>query len=610
MSARSTWIWSGASVVATSLFFWWVIRRALASYHSLQRSGIEGAAQNRQALIVSAWTTFYYRLLGTLVDYLIKLADFGKNLFYFPIGVDYRRFKKDFNSYDFSVTPWSTKQITNDAYLPFKWSYFLLCVLAVAIPVWVFKSVSTSFRMFYPDPNEILYFALGAGLVIYFCDVVVIRTLSVAVVRDGVQDLRPGFFANLGRLSGLLIFRFLVVLCTATILGFSVITPLIQSDLETTLRVKEVAKVFASPEYERYQRQRVQLARDIFHLDAKRFCTGFAFTGVQPGETFRYEVIHHEAILEGLPSLVAAQVDTVTPNVQRDNALAIAAPQNDIQCRQWIDPEEPVCRMRAVGSECPNASKLAKEVIVEAVRLFGWNRATQSYNLGNADKLKGLQGQLGFVTEGSWQAFETIVQELRESVSDAKRLSLPKPRHLQLCGPLGSWFGCDDKSQPRNDAEQLEPNLDINEVANVMVNKAMNLPSNLGFVLPIALITLFAVFELLILLYKSYGSYDVLENLNRVTLLEHSEYLKTGIAGRLLQADMNTRSEWGLSDHVFGIARASNDLIGAYTSTAIRGMLFSVLPILLLAIIIYQHFKTSPIFWFFNLLLSGVGSKS
>jgi hypothetical protein len=266
-----TFFGSVVFAIAVGSFIAW---RAVSTYRSLrtnQSTGVQPQPSNSQKL-VHAWTRLYHRLAGLILDYILKLSDLLKNLFYFPICADHKRFKKTWQAYDFSSVPWMQKTVTNKAYLPFKGSYVLLCVLALLIPVWVYSSVRTSMAAFYPRSIPIDTFAMGIALVIYFCDVVVIRTLSAGLVRskldtsNGLRKVLASIWPNLV----VSVFRCLVVLCTAIILSFSVLPPLFISDLNTELREGEVKRLVKTEQYRFLSTERIRIAQEIFRLDAKK----------------------------------------------------------------------------------------------------------------------------------------------------------------------------------------------------------------------------------------------------------------------------------------------------------------------------------------------------
>lgn len=84
--ANTTLLLHALSVIVFLGFIAVVYWRAKRAYRNADLLPNDKSNSKRQAQIVTAWTTLFYRLVGAIIDYLIKLADFVKNLFYFPIG--------------------------------------------------------------------------------------------------------------------------------------------------------------------------------------------------------------------------------------------------------------------------------------------------------------------------------------------------------------------------------------------------------------------------------------------------------------------------------------------------------------------------------------------
>jgi hypothetical protein len=573
-----------------------IVWHAYATYRALKLNPSALPQASSSQNLVHAWTRLYHRLAGLILDYLLKLSDLIKNLFYFPICTDHKRFKKTWQSYDFSTVPWTQKTITNYAYLPFKGSYILLCLLALVIPVWVYSSVKSSMSAFYPSSVPIDTFALGIALVIYFCDVVVIRTLSAGLVgvklnaSTGNGKLIPKLVVSL--------FRCFVVLCTAIILSFSVLPPLFISDLNIELRDREVKRLKSTEEYRYLSSERTRLAQEIFLLKAKHYCAGFALTGLKPGEAFAYDSKEFSGILQTLPA----------PGTDESGTLALVTPPATIGCRAFLDPEEEICISKRAGPECKNTQRLAKEVITDAVRLFGVSDRARIYEIAGVTEFMGRQywsTPKGNARAAEYETFSNRVDKFTSRVERARELNVSLRPNEDDEG-TGTDVEDAELDTERREVESDEdepvyeeavpPRLDVNDVARVVTSKLGLSTSNLGAALPLALIVIFVMFELLILVYKSYGSYDALESLDAKIIGEHMDFLNSGTVGKVLLSDMETKSDWSIGDHLFAVVQALGQLVVATASTAFRGALFAVAPLLCAGYLIYDFFKSSWIF--------------
>lgn len=178
-----------------------------------------------------AYQDLFTSILFAILDYTIKFYYFWKNIFYFPLGVDHRVFKRSNSKLILDQGKIISKQQTNAFYIGLRPTYALICITTYTIAVWIFHSISNTFAPFVVDQNKLLLYSLITACAVFLCDVSIIRTLIVIEVKrvNGVKknDKLLSVF--------LIIYRMVIVLATGALLSFSLAIPLVEDSLMTAV---------------------------------------------------------------------------------------------------------------------------------------------------------------------------------------------------------------------------------------------------------------------------------------------------------------------------------------------------------------------------------------
>lgn len=589
-----------STVFSTALFLFTVVyvaKKAKNFLGTIETPSADVVAA-RQAELLKQLNTLTLRLLAILVDYLLKLIDFAKNLFYFPIGVDHREFKHEYYVYDYVKTPPERKKQPNTGWIAFKPSYVIICLLCYLIPIIVYGNVKTALAMFSHNPVRANSIALLIGIAIFFSDVAIVRTsIKLGSLNYLSQQNWLEILTRLLQKCSAYMLRSLVVVCTSLTLGFALVPDFYRTDLDQALQRREKQKLLDSKEFENFQALRHQLIQTRYNLSIKKFCAGFAFTGGSKDAVYLGD--SKEEIDKTLPSF---SKETTAPQSQVTPA--------DV-CAPYLRIDEPVCEaaLPLKQTPCKNAYKLAREVLNEANSLYGEEIAKTQYDLGGFRDLKTV-GIAGITAQdsasGKFQSTAAALTDRFQAVSSlsiipnasasTRNPQLPLMERLRQVA-VGVFYPI---------ANGISGNsgiiLDPNEAAFVAAAKFSKFSENPGLSLPLAILAILAVFELLVILLKGMGTFDVLEYRAAKLKEEYQNFIDSGgvRVGMLIQSQMLLKTDWGIQDHLFELLTQAKAIAASMVTSRVRAILITTVLFLVVVYLIAKVIFGGLLFSLFN----------
>lgn len=520
----------------------------------------------------NAYKILFATLLLALLDYLIKVYIFLKNLLYFPLGVDHRIFKRSITKLGFDGAKITVTNTPNDFYLGLRQFYTLICLATYAISIWLFHSIANTFAPFIDDKNKLLLYSLITSCAVFLCDVSIIRTMISSRATNSDSDFIK--FCLFG-------YRSLIVAATSLLLAFSLSIPLLENSLSRKLRDETKQEIISSKEISDLAAERDSLVSRIHRLNAKRYCAGFALTGSK-GTSAIYPAERWREASNELPP-----VPVVRPNVIREATFTPPA----LNCNEFLDIKESPCPSKQLSSACPNSFRLSREIYIEAAGLLGTQVADQRYALANATTLfrtypvETQKSELGVFQEridrvnkkfAVAEALEVYVPidcngtttngHSPSIVQNSKEGSLITSTLIDATRSLfiPKIFRCGTPTESRR-------NLDINQVAGVVFDHYGNIfGSSKGMILVFAVALIIALFELLVVVLKSTGTLGHLELLLGNYNAGYIDFVKNNLASSRIESEASFGSDFTMTEHLGRIGEAFRIVVATHMNSTLR----------------------------------------
>lgn len=545
--------------------------------------------QARQQGQIEAYKVLFTAITSAIADYILKAINTSKNIFYYPIGVDGRVFKKKYRKIEYSFTQnlkttlppiikWEIKDIENKYYSPFKIWMGTLCLMTFAIAFWVAHSVAKTFFPFISDMQSLAFYTIALSVSVFFCDVAIIRASTRIYINKAIKKSDDWFVA-----SWLFVFRLIIVISTAALLAFSFSIPFLQSSLNKKLQQTATKEIYDGKEISDLNSERNELATALYALQAKRYCTNFSISGIKNNPVYKND--NFRDILNSLPSALAENKPSTVTVV-------------DIKCDQFLNLDEPPCKTPNITDSCPNAMRLAREVFAEALPLVGDLDARSAYNLGNIARFFPRPAQQ--TSQGRVLDYKNKISLTTVKLSNAAKMTVnvslenscnitPIAEPFSLSGiieqikrlVIPAPFRC-VPSTPTNPTNNSSTKLDLNTAAGVFFEEFGNIfTTSKGMWFVVAVVSILSSFELLVIVHKKYGHFNTIEEIKTKALEQYSSQLQKGDPVSnypILDSELEFSTDWSIIEHLYYITTSFINLCKTYMVSPLNSFAIMLIP--------------------------------
>lgn len=517
---------------------------------------------------------FYHSLINPIIDYSYKIFILIKNIFYIPLGVDYRVFKKEFfiikninNSAEYEL-------VTNLYPIAPKSNYKLLCFTVICIAFYIFWATKNIIETLYSACGNDLFvrsFPFIIAFVVYLLDVWIIRSYSISFKKKPFKTFL------------LLLFRLTVSLCVATLASFHILTVYFNGEIvENGKKIRKERidaqimrhneRIAYSNEYKLLASYRDQLLKAEYDFAYELHCLEYLKKGKKNNEEIEsFKVDKFDSIINKyyLPYENDPNIYTKFKSIVeiKEKSEKIKTEKENLKCQGIVLGEEPYCKSGIADKNCPNLFERAKNCYINYYNTFGLSKSKSVY-------LYGIQGNSEIINlpnnDNSVIYFK--FNELKEKLFERVGISDDET------GEIGIKTALDE------------------------IKKQLAGAGYFGAFIIIAPAIILFLFELTVVFTKFIWGYTPLDkymsDLNEETLfnLNNNGMYQPFITNKILTSYFYCSSEFCFEDHVVNITNSIKRMI----YPLLKSRFFSAIIYFILIAIVYNIIKSQLNPWYIN----------